>query len=140
MSVLSANAIRSSLNFISGLSVHFLYAYALAWAENSYGRNSTICQTQAPQPSPLDCRCNETRGCATRALTIDRGVQIRAWSELILGICQRDIGHHLISFLTPSTASYIHPCSTRKKHPSAKNNQTTDEKFRWMREHLAKIP
>src|SRR6516164_11859394 len=57
---------------------------------------------------------------ATRALTIDRGVQIRAWSELILGICQRDIGHHLISFLAPSTASYIHPCSTRKKHPSAK--------------------
>ena len=63
-----------------------------------------------------------------------------ALSELILGICQHDIGHHLISFLAPSTASYIHPCSTRKKHPSAKNNQTTDEKFRWMREHLAKIP
>jgi hypothetical protein len=49
-----------------------------------------------------------------------------AWSELILGICQRDIGYHLISFLAPSTASYIHPCSTRKKHPRAKNNQTTD--------------
>jgi hypothetical protein len=31
MSVLSANAIRSSLNFISGLFVHFLYA--LAWEE-----------------------------------------------------------------------------------------------------------
>jgi hypothetical protein len=31
MSILSANAIRSSLNFISGLFVHFLYA--LAWEE-----------------------------------------------------------------------------------------------------------
>jgi hypothetical protein len=31
MSVLSANVIRSSLNFISGLFVHFLYA--LAWEE-----------------------------------------------------------------------------------------------------------
>jgi len=31
VSVLSANAIRSSLNFISGLFVHFLYA--LAWEE-----------------------------------------------------------------------------------------------------------
>jgi hypothetical protein len=31
MSVLSANAIRSSLNFISGLFVHFLYA--LAWED-----------------------------------------------------------------------------------------------------------
>jgi hypothetical protein len=45
-SVLSANAIRSSLNFISDLFGRFLYA--LAWEENIDMRNGTVCVVSAP--------------------------------------------------------------------------------------------
>ena len=51
MSILSANAIRSSLNFISDLFVHFLYA--LAWEEKyRYAQRHRLRGVSAVAPPP----------------------------------------------------------------------------------------